>query len=276
MVVVELLPAEAKQWGLLSNGKLGDRQGRLVFDVAAIMVNRALAAWTYSDKPGEHLMDIIAGYASIAKGWLVNGMMAKRIVGHLIWWTESFHSKRPVAMIIQDNSMTRHPVEAGVLQGSPVSLIQFAIYTASLIHWVMEYIWAGELTLVDDLGWVAIGSDINQVMTKHAKWAAKSIAYVSWWGLQFNTAQLEVALFIPGQGHKKYRRPKLTAKMIFWDSFVPLNKMLHTDWTSGWMCTWRPRSTTINAWRMPGQPKLDSQPSQRCIPSAQTVWEVSE
>jgi len=43
-------------------------------------------------------------------------------------------------IIIEGNVMERHPVEAGVPQGSPVSLILFAIYTLGLIKWVKEYV----------------------------------------------------------------------------------------------------------------------------------------
>jgi len=42
-------------------------------------------------------------------------------------------------MITKGNAIDRHPVVAGVLQGSPVSLILFAIYTSGLIKWVEEY-----------------------------------------------------------------------------------------------------------------------------------------
>jgi len=55
-------------------------------------------------------------------------------------------------MIIEGNAIERHPVEAGVTQGSPVSQILFAIYTAALIKLVEEYgSEAGGLSWVDDL-----------------------------------------------------------------------------------------------------------------------------
>ena len=48
-------------------------------------------------------------------------------------------SERRVEMVIKGNAMERHPVVAGVQQGSPVSPILFAIYTSGLIKWVEEY-----------------------------------------------------------------------------------------------------------------------------------------
>jgi hypothetical protein len=99
-------------------------------------------------------------------------------------------------MIIEGNAMERHPVEAGVPQGSAVSPIVFAIYTSGLIKWVEEYVSEAEgLSFVDDLGWVATGSDVNQVVMMLERCAAKSIEWAGRRGLQFDTAKTEAALF---------------------------------------------------------------------------------
>jgi hypothetical protein len=98
------------------------------------------------------LMDIKAAFASVTIGRLVNEIKAKHIDGDLIRWTECFLSDRMAEMTIQGNAMTRHPVNAGVPQGSPLLPILFAIYTAELINWVKEYVSAEGLTFADDLG----------------------------------------------------------------------------------------------------------------------------
>jgi len=68
-------------------------------------------------------------------------------------------------MIIEGNTMERHPVEVGILQGSPVSPILFAIYSSGLIKWVNVYTSEAEgLCFVDDLAWMATGSDVNHVV----------------------------------------------------------------------------------------------------------------
>jgi len=79
-------------------------------------------------------MDIKAAFPSVARGRLVHAMKGKRIDGDLIRWTESLLSDRTVEMVIEGNVLQRHPVEAGIPQGSPVSPILFAIYTAGLIE----------------------------------------------------------------------------------------------------------------------------------------------
>jgi len=143
--------------------------------------------------------------------------------GDLIRWTECCLSARTVEMVIEGNVMERHPVEAGVPQGSTVSPILFEIYTSGLIKWVEEYASAKGLSFVDNLAWVATGSDVNQVVMILERCAAKSIEWVSRRELLFDTAKTEAALFTPRSGHKKHLRPKLTAKIRVGDSFIRFN-----------------------------------------------------
>jgi len=70
--------------------------------------------------------------------------------------TESLLSEKTVEMVIECNAMDRHPVEAGVPQGSPVSLILSTIYTSGLMKFVEEYVSEADgLSFVDNHGWVA-------------------------------------------------------------------------------------------------------------------------
>jgi hypothetical protein len=121
-------------------------------------------------------MDIKAGFRSMAKGRLVNLMKVRQMDGDLIRWTESILSERTVELIIEGNAMQRHPVEAVVPQGSPVSPILFAIYTSGLIKWVKEYVSEAKgLFFVDHRGWVANRSDVNHVLSILERSAAWSI-----------------------------------------------------------------------------------------------------
>jgi hypothetical protein len=233
-VVAELLSDEAERRGLLSDGQFGSRRGRSAIDVAAIMVDRAHAAWRDGHIAGVLLMDIKAAFPSVAKGRLVNLMKVRQMDGDLMRWTETFLLERTVEMIIEGNAMERHPVEAGVPQGSPVSPILFAIYTAGLIKWVKEHASAEGLSLVDDLGWVATGSDVNHVVTILERCAAKSVEWAIRRGLQFDSAKTEAALFKRRRGHKKHLRPKLTTKIRVGDGFIRFNRK-PTRWLGGWM-----------------------------------------
>ena len=212
----------------------GRRTGRLTTLAAAIMVDRAHAAWKVDNITGVLLMDIKAAFPSVARGRLIYAMKAKKIDGDLIRWTESFHSKRTVEMVIEGNVLQSHPVEAGVPQGSPVSPILLAIHTAGLKQWVEERVQAEGLSFVDDLGWVATGKDVNQVVQKLEAGAAESMEWASRRDLQFDTAKTEAALFTRRKGRQKHLRPKLTPNSKVGNGFVRFNKEV-TRWLGVWM-----------------------------------------
>jgi len=119
-----------------------------------------------------------------------------------------------------NKNMTRHPMEAGVSRGSPLSLSHFAIFTSGLIKWVKEHISAEGPSLFDDLGWVATGSIINQVAMKLENCAANSIDCARWPGLQNGTANTEAAVLTRRQGQKKHPRPQLPAKISVRDGSI--------------------------------------------------------
>jgi len=71
-VVAELLSDEAEWRWLLSDGQFGNRKGRSASDAAAMVVDRAHAAWTDGNITGVLLKDIKGAFPSVAKGRLVN------------------------------------------------------------------------------------------------------------------------------------------------------------------------------------------------------------
>jgi hypothetical protein len=77
---------------------------------------------------------------------------------------------------------------------------------------------------LDDLGWLATRSNVNQVITKLGQCATKSLDWASWRGLQFHTAKTEAALCTRKRGHKKDLQAKLTAKIRVGDVFIRFNK----------------------------------------------------
>jgi hypothetical protein len=203
--VTELLLDVAKRRGLLGDRQFGSRRWRSAIDAAAIMVDRAHADWTKAHITGVLLMDINAAFWSVAKGTLVNLMKVSQMDGELIRWTESCVRKRPVVITIERNAVESHPLEAVVTQGSPESPILFAIYTAGLIKCVGQCISESEwLTIVNDLGCVATGRDVIQVVTIRKRYAANSIMWASRWGLQLDMAKTEAALFTRRGGNSKH------------------------------------------------------------------------
>jgi len=197
-VVTKLLGEQAERRGLLSDGQCGSRKRRSAIDEAANMVNRAHAAWGEGSLAGVLLMDIKAAFPGVRRGRLVHTMNGMGIQGGRIRWTASVLSDRNVEMVIEGNVIERRLVEAVMPQGLPVSPILFAIYTCGLITWVEVRVSTIEgLTLVDDIGWMATGSDLSQVVRKLESYARESIDWAERRELEFDTTKTEAALFSP-------------------------------------------------------------------------------
>jgi len=222
-VVAELLSDQAESRALLSDGQFGNRKKMSAMDAAAIMVDRAHAAWKDDNLTGVLLIDIKAAFPSIARGRLIDAMKAKKIDEDLIRWTESFLSERTVDIVMEGNVLKSHPAKAGDPQGSPVLLILLAIHNAGLIKWVEERVQAESLSFVDDLGWVGTGKDLNPVVERLQAFAAESIEWANRRDPQLDTAQTEAALCTHRSGHKKQLQPKLTAKIMVGNGFVRFN-----------------------------------------------------
>jgi hypothetical protein len=131
-VVTELLSDEAQRRALRSDGQFGSRQKRSGMDAAAIIVDRAHAAWNKDKATGVLLMDLKESFPSIARGRMIHAMKAKKIDAELIRWTKSFPSERMVGIVIESDILLSHSVEAGVPQSSLPLPILFAIYTMGL------------------------------------------------------------------------------------------------------------------------------------------------
>jgi len=149
-VVVEVSSEEAGSRGQLSYRPFGGRKRHSAIDAVAIMVDRALAAWTSGCISCLVQMDSTAALQRVAKESLVSSMKINQIDRDLTQLMELIHSERTVEMIIEGTAMNRHLVEAGVTQCSPVSLNVFASSSSGLVNLVKEYLSPNRMSFVDD------------------------------------------------------------------------------------------------------------------------------
>jgi len=111
-----------------------------------------------------------------------------------------------------------------------VSPILFAIYHSGLIKWLEDCVSEVKgLSFGYDLGWVATGSDVNQVGSILKRCVAKSIQWASRRGLQCDTAKMEAALVTCRRGHRKHLQPKLTANIRVGSGVIRFNTLV-TQW----------------------------------------------
>jgi len=161
-------------------------------------------------------------------------MRGKGTDAELIGWTARLLTDRKVDIVIESNVIERHPVEAVIPQGSPVSPIRFEIYTSVVMEWVELNVGGAEgLCIVDNVGWVVTRNKVNQVGRKLKACAKVSIDCAERRELEFDTAKTELPLF-PRRGvHKKYMRPQLTVMICMVNSFGRYNRE-----ATGWLGVW--------------------------------------
>jgi hypothetical protein len=134
-MVAELLAEEPEGRGRLSEGQYGSRKRRSPIDVAALTADRAHTAWRDGHTAGVLLLDIKAAFPSIGRR-LIHTMRGKGMDGVLVQWMASILTDRRIEMVIEGNVVQRHPVDAGIPQGTPVSMIVFTIQGSGLIQLV--------------------------------------------------------------------------------------------------------------------------------------------
>jgi hypothetical protein len=162
-------------------------------------------------------------------------MKGKGIDGDLIGWTAGILSNRTVEMLIEVNVVESCLEDARIPQGSPVTPIRLAIYTSGLITSVEESVSVIKgLSFVDDVGWVATGSDVSQVIRNLEFCAKQSIDWAEGRQLEIDTSYTLAPLITLSPGQKKHLPPKLTAKIRVGNGFVRFNKEA-TSWLGVWI-----------------------------------------
>jgi len=93
------------------------------------------------------------------------------------------------------------------------------------MKWVQEKVSGIEgLSFKDNVGWMATGSDIRQVVRKLESCARESIDWAVKRELEFNSGKTGAALFTCRRGHINHLPQNLTAKIRVGNGFVRCNK----------------------------------------------------
>jgi len=189
------------------------------------MVDSSHPAWREGHITGIFLMDIMAAFLSIGRGRLIDTMRGEGMDRDLVRWRASCLTDHTVEIIIHTNALERQLIELGIPQGLSVPLILFTIVKSGRWTWLEESIyWVKGLTLVDNVGCVATGSNFKEIVWKLDTCASESITWAALWELEFETARTDAAHFTRRRGHEKPMRPTLTANIRVGNGFVRCDK----------------------------------------------------
>jgi hypothetical protein len=180
-------------------------------------------------------MDNTAAFPSIGRGSLIQTMRGKGMDGDLTRCMASGPTYRTVEIGNEGNVMGRHPVDAVMLQGSPVSPIIYAISTSEHIKWDEDSVSGGKgISFVFNFELVAEGNDVKQVVRKLQACASVSIDWAERQQLELNTATTDTDFFTRRRDHNYQLHRNLTAKISVGNGFIRYNREA-TRWLAVWM-----------------------------------------
>jgi len=153
------------------------------------MVDRTLSIWREGHKAVKLLMDIKAAFLTVERGSLIKAMRVKRSNGDLICKMATILRVHRVPMLIEVNIVRSHLAEIGIPQGSLESLILFTIVISGIMKWVDQKVTGVEgFSMVGNIGYVASGSDIYEIVKNLNAWARGSIYQMEKRRLEIDTA----------------------------------------------------------------------------------------
>lgn len=83
-----------------------------------------------------------------------------------IQWTDNFITGRTVSLVINGHEGAMEPRSTGILQGSPVSPILFAIYISEIFDKVEGNSEGISLSFVDDISWLVTSQNATEITEK--------------------------------------------------------------------------------------------------------------
>jgi retron-type reverse transcriptase len=140
-------------------------------------------------------MDVKGAFDHVNHRRLLTTMLAQKLDGDLIEWTEYFLTNRTVQITVDGYDGEVSPVNTGIPQESPVSPILFAIYLSSLFPHIENRVEGVEgISFADDVGWWVSGKDIGEIRHEMEKCALLSQQWAQNNAVVFDIDKTEVIL----------------------------------------------------------------------------------
>ena len=133
-IVARRLAYLAGKQNLIPSTQFGGLPNRSTSDAILTFVNDIQAAWTHGKVTTALTFDIKGYFDFVNHNRLINILRTKRIPLPMVRWTASFLEGREAAICLDGTRGEMKAVENGIPQGSPVSPILAAFYSAELLE----------------------------------------------------------------------------------------------------------------------------------------------
>ena len=133
-IVAKRLTFIAGQLNLVPPNQFGGRSNSSTDDAILTFITDVQAAWTAGKVTSALTFDIKGYFDFVNHKRLLHELRRKNLPLEYIKWTESFLSNREAAICIDGQCGPTKPVDNGIPQGSPVSPVLAAYYSAELLE----------------------------------------------------------------------------------------------------------------------------------------------
>lgn len=141
-------------------------------------------------------MDIKRAFDHILKSQLLKPMIKLDIDGNLIAWIRSFLIEQKILIIIDEHKNKEREIETDILKGSLVAPILFLKYISRVFDSILQSCISITLLLFfDDLGFIALGSLVKDIVSSLRKIAEMILEWGKINVVTYDTAKIEAILF---------------------------------------------------------------------------------
>lgn len=169
-VVVERLTYTLEKYHLLPNTHFGGRPGRSTTDSLHLLEETVKNAWRSHKVASVLFLDIEGAFPNAVTKCLIHNMRMRRIPRDIVSFTERLLTGRQTQLRYDGYTSDWIPIDNGIGQGDPLSMILYIIYSSDLVDVAKPLRGRAaitELTLafVDDTALIAVGKDFESTHT---------------------------------------------------------------------------------------------------------------
>lgn len=165
-VVAERLTFTLERYQLLPQTHFGGRPGRSTTDSLHLLEETIKNAWRNHKVASVLFLDIEGAFPNAVTKRLIHNMRMRRIPGELIAFTERLLTHRQTQLKFDGFTSDWIPINNGIGQGDPLSMILYIIYSSDLVDVARtrrgnEALKELTLAFVDDTAFIAIGKSFE-------------------------------------------------------------------------------------------------------------------
>lgn len=195
-MAADMLADWCKVDGIVHERQMGSRRQRSTIDAVTRVTQQVQEAWGEEKMAGMLLMDIKEAFNHVSRNELIRKMEAMRADSDLVRWRRLFMLERKESLVIDGHHCEATEVVLGVPQGSPISLILFAVYLNGILREVERKVEGCMTTLfANDCGWLAVADSIPQLCERLEKAETKAIEWTERNHVVFNNAKDKAIVF---------------------------------------------------------------------------------